>query len=218
MNFPSTKLIFFKPFFVVSFFAFVFLSSCKTPTGTNENQQFKVQPLITGPVDFNLLSEFVLTPYCIRCHKWAQNEEGLQKYVIPGRPESSELFLTVANGSMPESGPILTKAQQSLISRYIKGLNPQRPRPVEPKLEPTWFSLSFHLFEKSCLKCHDGGPKSKYPNLSLKDEVLAEADNIYDQMFNGFMPPLDNNGNPRAPIPSNEVLEIYSKWIQANFP
>jgi mono/diheme cytochrome c family protein len=78
----------------------------------------------------------VFQPNCVRCHGNSQASAGinLESYdslqasnlahghpiVIPGNPEGSHLFETVASGEMPLGGPRLPDSQIAILKAWIQ--------------------------------------------------------------------------------------------------
>lgn len=196
-------------------FLMLLLFACEK-SGTNEATLFQAAPTIgEGGVDFATLKSFILTPKCIRCHGWVADEGQVQSRITAGNPETSTLYIRLVNGSMPQGGPALTSSELAVVASYINGPAGNTPAPQIP-LTPTYGSLKVHLFEKSCTSCHNTSGRD--PDLSQLTEIRHEIDEIQDQLDFGTMPPLDNEGNPRAPVPTQEVLDTFREWVLNGMP
>jgi hypothetical protein len=93
--------------------------------GTDEASRFAPPPpaLAAGThVDFALLKEKVLTPYCTSCHSEFETEDGVKPYVKPGDPGGSSLYLDVSTGDMPPGGPQLADTVVQIVSDYVADL------------------------------------------------------------------------------------------------
>lgn len=185
-------------------------------SGTSEHTLFQAAPSIEGGVDFATLNSFILKPMCLRCHAWAGDEGQVQSRIVPGNPDASSLYVRMANGSMPQGGPAATSAQLDVVAAYINGPAGTNPVPTI-ELKPTYESLKVHLFDKSCTMCHNGESR-RLDDFTQLDEIKDEISDIQDQLDFGTMPPLDDEGNPRAPVPTQEVLDTFRDWVVLGMP
>jgi mono/diheme cytochrome c family protein len=79
------------------------------------------------PVTFTSINQTIIQPLCISCHSGAAAPHGvdLSTYhgvvaqVVPNNPDASQLYQSVANGSMPPNGPALSAAQLQQINSWI---------------------------------------------------------------------------------------------------
>jgi formylglycine-generating enzyme required for sulfatase activity len=78
--------------------------------------------------DFTTQIRPILEINCLPCHGPAKalaglrldsREAALKKAIVPGQPEKSPLYLTIAAGSMPPGGAKLDPAQRGLIRQWI---------------------------------------------------------------------------------------------------
>lgn len=98
--------------------------------GTDENHRFsQVQaPPDDQPITYAILRAQILETKCLRCHGDGSfdgdfsTEDRLRGYVAARNPEASQLYVRVANGSMPDGGPALSAAEVSIVKRYIESL------------------------------------------------------------------------------------------------
>jgi hypothetical protein len=69
----------------------------------------------------------ILQPKCLACHgsgtrpilsSWASFAQDT-RYVLPGNPGQSDIYVQVASGAMPQSGSPLTTAELKLLSDWI---------------------------------------------------------------------------------------------------
>lgn len=201
--------------FLIIVLTFIFAVSC-APSGTNENLLFQDITLISGKVSFNELKTKLLVPQCVRCHAWAQDEVAVNSRIVVGIPAASPLFIQVSSGRMPQGGPPVAKAQLALLEAYIKG-GGDGPQTPPPELKPTYASLKFHLFDKSCTMCHNG-QNPRIPDLRSYARVTDEIEDVLSEIDIGSMPPRDQNGNARAPMPSDEVINVLNQWVRLGMP
>ncbi len=197
------------------FFLMLILIGCEK-SGTNEHTLFQTAPSIEGGVNFATLSSFILKPMCVTCHAWADNEAQVRSRIVPGNPQASDLYILMENGSMPDGGPALTSAQLAVVAAYIKGFASTPPVQVIT-LKPTYESLKVHLFEKSCTMCHNAESR-RLDDFTQFDEIEDEISDIQDQLDFGTMPELDGEGNPKAPVPTQVVLDTFREWVTLGMP
>jgi len=196
------------------FILLLLLAGCQE-SGTNEGQLFRTIPAATGAVSFSTLRDFILKPQCVGCHGWAQDEAQVRTRIIPGNAKASSLYVELATGKMPRGGGTLSPQQLKLVENYING--PLGEAPPVIALKPTYESLKVHLFEKSCTQCHNDNSR-RLESFTTYENVTDEINDIVSAIENGEMPPLDADGNPRAPVPSDEVLATLQEWVVLGMP
>lgn len=191
------------------------LSACAV-RGTDEAAQFSLRESFSGMVDFTVLKELVLKDNCLGCHAGFGEEAGLAPFVVPGMPGQSKLFLEVESGRMPKDAARLPEEGIRLVRDYIEGLKQSIPL---PPLEPTYASLSVHLFAVRCTKCHAARPPGEPPPSRRKpmvsyEQVVALGDDIEFRMVEkGDMPPKN-----RAPAVSDELKALFLEWRARGMP
>ena len=87
-------------------------------------------PLTTGELEVfeKYISNYqvrtkILEPKCLQCHSKTLNDtERFSKWIVPGKPEESRLYLSVKSGKMPKNGTPLTATELSVIENYILNL------------------------------------------------------------------------------------------------
>lgn len=110
-------------------------------------------------VTFEVLRKKVL-PSCIGCHQKWTSADAFAKYIVPGKPEESQLFDSVKAGRMPKNSPALSSAQLEIVRNYIANMKVIEPVPVPmpvPETQPeavTFSELQEKVFSVSCLPCH----------------------------------------------------------------
>lgn len=109
---------------VLAVLALSLLSACVPDKGDlvySLDGKPRVSPVETEAVSFATIQTEILTK-CTDCHRWAKTEAGIQRFIIPGNPEASELFRSVESGYMPEDGPPLSTKELELLRGYINSL------------------------------------------------------------------------------------------------
>lgn len=89
------------------------------------------------------------------------------------------------------------------------------------KVRADFESLRKNLFEKSCLKCHHGRQEN-IVQFETAEDLEENADDIVFYIQSGCdigscMPPLRQDGTPKAPIPTDEVVQAFKTWIDNGF-
>ena len=195
---------------IISFIFLITLAACKVDVGTDEAAQFKPLP-ISSEISFEQLKTYIMSPSCVRCHSWANDEAQVQQRIVVGNPEASALYQRIKSGNMPPNGALSSKHLQ-IVENYIRGT---KAAPTIA-LNSTFKSIQFHLINKSCLSCHnnnsdevsfEGYDKVKRKSRSILN-VLEEGDQADEPM-----PPFDANGNRKAPVPTPEIIDAFRQWI-----
>ncbi|MBY0516360.1 MAG: hypothetical protein K2P81_05600 [Bacteriovoracaceae bacterium] len=184
-------------------------------SGTNESQIYRSVPSIKDGVSFQTLQEFILKPQCISCHGWVADESQVRMRVVQGNLNASTLYVQLASGKMPKGAGALSQQQLKLVEGYIMGAGTNVPPPIP--LKPTFKSLKVHLFDKSCTMCHNDN-STRLDSFAHYETVVEESSDILSAIENYEMPPLDAEGNPKAPVPSEEVLAAFKEWIVIGMP
>lgn len=95
--------------------------------------------------------------------------------------------------------------------------------PIVVKQEPiaaNFKSVYHNLIKKSCLDCHNA--KSGRVSFETKQDIIDNAEDIVFYAEDGCllgdcMPPLDDNGDPKRPIPTEEILKSFKDWADNDF-
>ena len=203
-----------KLFFII----LLVLTGCKVAIGTNESEQFKVLPQLTGTINFLTLKKYFLDPNCTHCHSWASDEAAVQQRLKLGSPESSLIYQKVKSGAMPPNAALSTK-QLDLLERYI--LQVKEVKAIE--IMPSFKSVQFHLIGKSCLSCHND--TSEETTFEGYVNVKKRAKGILKVLISGEtrdgkpMPPFKDDGKTRkAPNPTPEIIKAFKDWVDAGAP
>ncbi len=77
---------------------------------------------VSGNARFVQLQSKILIPKCLECHRWVNDEQKVQRFVSPGKPEESLLFEILESGEMPEEAPPLSTAELELVREYINSV------------------------------------------------------------------------------------------------
>lgn len=79
--------------------------------------------LIRNRVSDYQVKEKILIPKCIQCHEKTLNDaERMAKWIVPGKPEESKLYLSVKSGRMPKRSDPLTEFELKVLENYILNL------------------------------------------------------------------------------------------------
>jgi hypothetical protein len=134
-------------FIILTFFA------CQNKIGSDESSEFTFFDQ-SADLSFGNLYRLVLSPKCLRCHSWINNEDAVHERIIPGSPEDSSLFLLIDSGKMPVGGPELNLQEKQFVYSYIKSLEPL-PIITELKLNSDQFAqVKNEILIPKCVKCH----------------------------------------------------------------
>ena len=131
--------------------------------------------------------------------------------MISGDAENSILYQKIKSGTMPPSGALPSR-QLQLVERYI--MTTKRAPTIA--LNSTFQSIQFHLIGKSCLSCHNNAGKEMsfegYANVKRRASEIIDILDIGD-MEGTPMPPIDANGNRKAPVPTAQTVEAFRSWM-----
>lgn len=183
-----------------------------------------------GPGDdwYQWLDSRIFVKKCSMCHMGKEAAAGVDVSsrdalvatgpVIPGNPEGSRLFDSLAKGRMPKGamGP-LSSAEIAVVRQWILRGAPGPGKPEELP-EPTFRSLRSYFERKACLGCHGVEKKEADLDLTTYEGWMAnfgvvvpgapEESSLYLKVDFGEMPPTD----PPQPLPKAAV-EALRKWI-----
>ncbi|WPU66885.1 hypothetical protein [Peredibacter starrii] len=101
---------------------------------------------IPDEVDFKVLSEEILVPKCISCHKGFTDETRILKHVKENDPEISPLFQSVKTGRMPKKAPPLESRELEIVRRYVESVRIERV--------VTYDELKEKILVPKCIECH----------------------------------------------------------------
>jgi hypothetical protein len=111
----------------------ILLSACganhESLDGGMQKPTQREQEILDKPrIEFADVQELALGDKCAKCHHAGGRHSDLSGYdvimaqpklVVPGAPEKSELYLMLADGSMPFKGTPLDQATVRIVSRWI---------------------------------------------------------------------------------------------------
>lgn len=81
----------------------------------------------TSPATYQQVAAQILQPKCYSCHtgeetpnlsSWAAFAQDT-RYIIPGNPGQSDLYLQASSGNMPKDGSALSQSELKLLSDWI---------------------------------------------------------------------------------------------------
>jgi hypothetical protein len=101
--------------------------------------------------DFSSIQQNLVNSKCIRCHSGPGSPHGvdLSSYdtivnsglfpplIVPGSPESSSLYTSIAAGRMPKGGPKLSESTVGALYEWIKNGAKEIEDPSTPSPSPT---------------------------------------------------------------------------------
>jgi|GEM_PF-6679371 len=129
---------------------------------------------------------------------------------------SSLMFFCLLWGCLPhdDRGPLTYR--DHTLSQPVQGRDDQTGE-IEPG---TYAYFHKHLFERSCLKCHNGR-QTRLPQFDTEEKIKETADNIIFYMESGCdigscMPPVRDDGTATAPVPSPELVSAFKIWLESN--
>jgi mono/diheme cytochrome c family protein len=178
---------------------------------------------------FARLRAEVLAPRCFSCHSGATAAGGLALndreamiaagLVVPGKPETSLLYVVVANDAMPPGPAKLSPGEKARIHRWIAlGALEHAPPDGEPLAPPSlgFDEVKAKVLAVSCVRCHRGDRPAGGVRLERYDDffepdaplVLAgapEESRLYAVVRDDVMP-------PRFPL-SDEGKRLIRRWI-----
>jgi hypothetical protein len=106
--------------------------STNTPSGGGASQPPGGRDRSNPDPRYSAIFDQILKSKCLGCHTGPAAKRGvdLSSYesllsldppiLVPGRPEDSDLYLSVAKGRMPFAGPPLTEGELQQIFEWIK--------------------------------------------------------------------------------------------------
>lgn len=190
------------------------LSSDKSPlafSGINKNgtDQIIVKPGSTESADpqFQIIKQNLVDVSCIKCHSANQTKHiDLTSRSVVLENADDILYRmtdawTVGTGKMPPRGNAVD----------VKVINEFKAW----KSDAQFANLQTKLFAVSCLKCH-GATQTRHTNLSSKEVVIENYDEIIYKMTNAF----DESNKPMPPVGkgtrvSPELIKELQKWKES---
>lgn len=170
-----------KCFFLLSILLFV--TSC----GKRSGLVFEVPEEMT-PGTFRNLSANILESKCIGCHDNFKIPENMLKYIDGNNPDTSRLFLSVKDGSMPKKGNPLTTLELEMVRTYIEN--------VEVIRDVSFAELKEKILEPKCLSCHKKAGDEEVLINRWVDKKSPFASKLYISTKNGSMPKKSHPLNP----------------------
>ena len=182
------------------------------------------------PPTFASVQRFILLPKCAGCHTGSGSPKGVDlsnyqaifnsKQVVSKNPESSPLFISVTQGSMPKGMDRLRSNEIELLRRWIELGALEGEVEVVPPPEPTYAWIKKYVFEVRCNNCHDGKHEKTKLDLRSYESMMAyegefmkavepgdpDFSLIYRSTNEGIMP-------PRSDKLSSETIQAISTWI-----
>jgi hypothetical protein len=202
----------------------VFLPKSELEFGINTFNKLNGEPIY-----FEELKSKVLIPYCIECH----GEYKKYKNVFGS---AKEILKSVENRSMPKNREILDSAYIQLIEDWIKSGRRNKPAQVAPdtldpinlEVKPTFLSISKHIFEPKCNRCHN---EDDYYTLidttslnalrNVKDLVMEDINDPYMSTFIKSIYGEERTMPPRKTKLDHltkEEVDVIIEWFKLDLP
>jgi hypothetical protein len=180
------------------------------PRGSDEANIYAAPMQRFSRVDYAILKANILDRYCMSCHSEFGSESGVLLHVQPGHPEASELYLRVADGSMPKGQHRLDSSRLQVISTYIEGLaNVDPDADIHGITQVDYPTLRSKVLEPfGCVKCH-GEFKEEMGVIAQLDPGSPETSNLFKRVADGSMP---KNGKPLSAA-RQELIKTYISGI-----
>lgn len=80
----------------------------------------------TGSKEFVVLKAGLLKPDCMKCHNFL-TEKLIAKFIEPGEPDASVMFILVESGTMPKDAPAVSTEKLEFLRAYILSLKTGNP-------------------------------------------------------------------------------------------
>ena len=157
----------------------------------------------TGSEAYSELKTSIL-PKCVHCHSNLETEEGVQKWIVPGKPHESKLFVHVEDGSMPADGDALTTQELEIVRRYIISLTREAPEEENPSVITFENIKNEVLLPHRCLQCHKKMDNEEALKVWI-DQGSPDNSKLLVRVLDGSMP---KNG-PAVPEDKIELLKQY---------
>jgi mono/diheme cytochrome c family protein len=139
---------------------FVLLTLFQACVGEKKsNLEFSGPETRTGSITVNDFETFaglkskIMDGKCISCHQNFATEDGIAKYVVAKKPELSQFFIEVENGSMPKGSAPLSTLELEVVTSYINNL--KVPDPI-PSGKVDFLAIQKQILIPSCVQCHQG--------------------------------------------------------------
>lgn len=179
----------------------------------------------------------VLQSRCVSCHNPSSTPLAeptdilnvdsliLGKFVVPGKPQSSPLYLDVIDGLMPQGGPALSDSEIEILANWIWVLGNPSGNPVivgtggsgggavTPATAPTFTRVNNEVIIPRCIGCHQAGSGRSLAGYNAVKAFTTGSNAVgsllYQEVNSNSMPTA-----PNAPLTVTQKLLIFN-WITA---
>jgi mono/diheme cytochrome c family protein len=187
------------------------LPSLDKTTLVFDDGRISTKPLVADgeAVNFEVLKEKLLVPHCIACHKGAAQEEKILGWVVAGKPDDSELYQVIKDGSMPKKAAALDSRYLDLVVRYIESVKAPEV-PTTPVVVAGFEEIKQKILVPHCLKCHEDVDNEK----NLMEWITPakpEESPFYVAIKSGEMP------QESSPLSADEQA-LVEKYISSMKP
>ena len=207
----------------------IFLTGCnytKIKQPLSNNQGFNLPQEKLSELSYNLISQRVLGPRCVTCHG-SSGGVSLETYSDVTRELEKIKKSVFSDRTMPKRGS-LSDEELSLLWNWIKIGAPELAQNgnIGPKPEPllaTFDSINKHIFQASCVECHN--PSGTGKRILLDKESLLNSPLELVLPFNadesGLVIAIERTDSKRMPPANDGYAELKEeeklavrKWIE----
>lgn len=141
------------------------------------NQQFNLPVNQISELSYNVLAQKIFIPKCISCHG-ASGNINLESYTEVVRNMTLIKKAVFIEKTMPKKGS-LTPEELSYLWNWIQLGAPEQAQsgntnPItEDPLIPTFASIDKHVFQKTCIDCHN--PAGPGKRIALDRQALLDS-------------------------------------------
>lgn len=174
----------------------------------------------------------ILKGKCVSCHNVNSPGGGISyiadinalkfnRYIIPGEPQLSQLYDSVAKSRMPMGSSLTQEEIQAIYDWIYEGMTPGVigvTPPAVTVLEAKFASINSKILQPKCLGCHSSANSQGGVNVQTYQAVMnlvqpgnPAASGLYDSTLKNRMP---KNGT----MLTGQELKVISDWIIAGAP
>jgi mono/diheme cytochrome c family protein len=192
------------------------LTSCLPSLGKTslvfDDGAISTKPLVADgeAVTFEVLKEKLLVPHCIACHKGAALEEKVLGWVVEGKPDDSELYQVIKDGSMPKKAAALDSRYLDLVVRYIESVKSPEVPTTAVVVAGSFEEVKQKILVPHCLKCHQDVANEKVL-MEWITPAKPEESPFYLAIKSGEMP------QESSPLSADEQA-LVEKYISSMKP
>lgn len=172
------------------------LSSCNY----ERNKNIEDPAVTKSSSAFAVIQKNIIEPKCLNCHSSNNPSDGIDlssyanvissRTVVPGKPELSTLYTSVATKKMPRGGSALADGEIELIQKWILagalevdlevGTSPTptpTPTPTPEVVPASYQWIHKNIIQRKCLVCHNTAKPRGRVDLSSYEALMASTGN-----------------------------------------